>query len=73
MNVLEIFSSQMGLTLWTTGVSAALFFASSLCIYMLPWQDKALRHTHGAIQDAFSPLKGSSLNSKPDPQLLQST
>lgn len=73
MNVLEIFSSQLGLTLWTTGVSAALILASGLCIYMLPWQDKALKQTHSALQDTLSPLRGTAIHSKQDRQLLQTT
>ena len=73
MNVLDIFSSQLGLTLWTTGVSAALILASGLCVYILPWQDRNLTQTHNALKDTLSPLQASSLSSQTDMHLVHSS
>lgn len=70
MNVLEIFSSQLGLTLWTAGVSAALILASSLCIYLLPWRARDIRQTHAALKDTISPLQSSTIRSHNKGQLL---
>ena len=56
MSVLEIFTSDLGLTLWTIGLSAAMISAAGLSIYLLPWKDIELKQTHKSVKDSLSPL-----------------
>ena len=65
MSVLEIFTSDLGLTLWTIGLSAAMVGAAGLSIYLLPWKDIELKQTHKALQNSLSPLKSDSTATAP--------